>query len=106
MRHSRGVQLPERSHALALDGRVSHECASADRYRIHQPAARPQIIRAAIQLERRLVADIALEDLAVIADRLDRVVGPFLIETEYLAQAGSRAQHPFSVGVVAVQLLV
>ena len=66
------------------------------------PPLRPQIVEAAIQLQRRLGADIALEDLAVIADRLDRVIGPFLVETERLAHAGGRAEHPLDVGVLAL----
>ena len=49
---------------------------SADRRRVLEAALRPQRVEAAGDLERRARADIALEDLAVIADRLDDVVRP------------------------------
>ena len=40
---------------------------STHRHRIHQPALGPQIVEAALKLEGRPLADIALEHLAVIA---------------------------------------
>jgi hypothetical protein len=45
----------------------------------------PEVVEAARQFQRRLRADIALEDLAVIADRLDLAIGPFLVQSQQLA---------------------
>src|SRR5438874_4792240 len=67
---------------------------SADRHRVHQPALGPQIVVAAFELQRRAETKMSVEDLAVIADQLDRVVGPFLVEPERLAHARSGAEHP------------
>src|SRR5205809_4011028 len=56
--------------------RISIGC-SADRHRVDQPALGPQIVVAALDFERRAEPEMLVEDLAVIADRLDCVVGPF-----------------------------
>src|SRR4051794_8740060 len=51
--------------------------ASADRHRVDQATLGPEVVIAALELERRIDAQVLVEDLAVIADRLDRVVSPF-----------------------------
>src|SRR6516225_4162032 len=48
----------------------------------------------------------AFEDLAVIADHLDCVVGPFLVETERLAHAGGDAKHALDAGILALRHFV
>src|SRR4029077_14916738 len=65
---------------------------SADPHRVDQPALGPQIVVAALQLERRAEAEMLVEDLAVIADQLDRVVGPFLVDPQGLAHAWCRTE--------------
>src|SRR6185295_140203 len=58
--------------------------SSADWRRILQPALAPEFVEAASEPERRLLADVAFEALAVIADLLDDVVGPVLREPSHL----------------------
>src|SRR5690606_29969535 len=60
---------------------------------VHQAAAGPQVVESAVQLDRAALADIAFEALAVIADLLDHVVGPFLVEADALAEAGRDAEE-------------
>src|SRR5882672_1009000 len=79
---------------------------SADRHRVDQPALGPQIVVAALDFERRAEPEMLVEDLAVIADRLDRVVRPFLVEAQRLAHAGRGAQHALDVGRLALRHLV
>src|ERR1700719_398686 len=79
---------------------------SADRHRVDQPALGPQIVVAALELERRAEAEMLVEDLAVIADQLDRVVGPFLVEPQGLAHARCPAEHALDVGGFALRHLV
>src|SRR5262245_160803 len=52
---------------------------------VHEAAMAPQVVGTARQLQRRLRADVALEDLAVVAHGLDRAKGPVLVEAEQLA---------------------
>ena len=47
-----------------------------------------------------------VEYLAVIADQLHRVVGPFLVEVQRLAHPGCRAKHALDIGRVALRHLV
>src|SRR5260221_14758982 len=93
----------QRSRRPWRDGGVP---CSANGHRVHQPALGPQIVETALELERRILADIAVEDLAVIADQLDDVVGPFLVETDRLAHARRHAEDALDVGIVGLELLV
>src|SRR5712691_9532758 len=79
---------------------------SADRHRVDQPTLGPQIVVAALELERRAETEMPVENLAVIADRLDRVVGPFLIEPQSLAHARSGTEHALQIGGLALRHLV
>src|SRR5207244_7766195 len=47
--------------------------SSAERDRVHEPAAGPEIVEPALELQGRGLADIALEAVAVIADELHDV---------------------------------
>src|SRR5689334_9841398 len=69
-RLGRDTSLVAPSATVVTPPLLKGERGSADRHRVHQPAARPQIVEAAIELQRRILADVAVEDLAVIADRL------------------------------------
>src|SRR4051812_2544982 len=62
--------------SATMPGPLPNAVRSADRHRVHQPALCPQIVLTAAQLQGRAFADVALEDLAVIADRLDDVDDP------------------------------
>src|SRR5260370_5136555 len=79
---------------------------SADRHRVDQPTLGPQIVVAALKLQRRGEAEMPVEDLAVIADRLDRVVGPFLVQPQRLAHAGGGAEHALDAVRLALGHLV
>ena len=58
---------------------------SADRRRVLDAALGPQLVQAALDLERRALPDVAFEHLAVIADMLDDADGPVLGQAELLA---------------------
>src|SRR5258705_5972782 len=73
---------------------------SADRHSINEAALGPQIVGPAIEFKGRAFPDIALEELAVIANRLYRVVGPFLVDAERLSHSRSDAEQPLYRGVV------
>src|ERR1700756_4067699 len=80
--------------------------SSADRHRIHQAAVGPEIVETTVEFELGVLAKGAVEDLAVIADQLDLVIGPFLVEPERLAHARSDTQHALDVGIVALHHVV
>src|SRR6478736_6783799 len=95
-------------------GRVTPEAASivtmpplplpsADRDRVEQTALSPQMIEAALEFELGILAERAVEDLAVIADQFDLVVSPFLVEPQRLARTRSDAEHTFDVRIIALQ---
>src|SRR6266851_5621349 len=90
--------------SLAASGRYTF--SSADRYCIHQATACPQIVEAALEFELGILAEVAVEDLAVIADQLDLVIGPFLVEPERLTHARGDAEHALDVGIVALRHVV
>src|SRR4029077_2456365 len=79
---------------------VAGRARSADRHRVDQAALGPQIVEPAFELERRSEAEMLVEDLAVIADQLDLVVGPLLVEPQIFAHARGDAEHALDVGVV------
>jgi hypothetical protein len=85
----RGCRTPHGSRpAAAACGRRSvggRGCGSAHRRGVHEAALVPQVVAAARQADRRLRADVALEDLAVVAHGLDGAVGPFLVQAQQLA---------------------
>src|SRR6185437_1691499 len=59
---------------------------SSDRRGVLQAALVPQGVQAAADLDRRAHADIALEDLSIVADRLDDAIGPIIGEAKPLAE--------------------
>src|SRR5262245_2643204 len=80
--------------------------ALADRRGVLQAALGPQRVLAAGDLERRALADVALEHLAVVTDLLDDVVDPLLVDAERLAHARRDAEDALDGRVVALQHLV
>src|SRR5476649_804104 len=78
----------------------------ADWRRVLQAAFLPQLVQAAVDLEDRARADIALEALAVVTDQLDDVVDPLLVEPERLAHARGDAEDALDRGIVTLQHLV
>src|SRR6266508_6180335 len=90
-----------------MTGSLLHaERGLPNRRRVLQPALGPQRVLAAGDLERRALADIALEALAVVTNLLDDVVDPLLVDAERLAHARRRAEDTLDRRVLALQHLV
>src|SRR3977135_1568937 len=66
---------------------------SSHRWRVHQPPLRPEPIVVAIELERALAAEVALEHLAVIAHALDDTHRPSFRHAERIAEFVSRTER-------------
>src|SRR5438874_12270724 len=66
---------------------------SADRRRVHQAALGPQVVDAARQVDRRLLAQVALETLAIVAHLLDDAIRPLRIQAEQLAHVLGNAEE-------------
>src|SRR5690606_15344369 len=62
---------------------------SANGHPVLQAALGPELVEAARDLERALLADIALEELAVIADALDDLDREVVVEPEVGAELGA-----------------
>src|ERR1700722_6445240 len=69
---------------------------SENRRRVLQAALGPDIVDAALDTHRR---DVAVPHLAEIADLLDHVVGPFVVETERLAHVPLQTEQTTDVGI-------
>ena len=65
----------------------------SDRRRILKPAVGPQRIDAALDLEARAFAEIAVEHFAVIADQLDDAIGPVGAKAKPLAVIAFKAEQ-------------
>src|SRR5689334_15850812 len=68
--------VPEMRNPGRGPGFASLWKGSANRRRVLQAAILPQGVLAALDLERRVLADVAVEDLAVVAHLLDRRFRP------------------------------
>src|SRR5262245_40394657 len=79
---------------------------SPDRRRVLQAALGPQRVGAARDLQRRALADVAVEYLRVVSDVLDRAVGPVLGQAELLAVIPLGAEEALHVGIGGLHLLV
>src|SRR4029077_8788646 len=78
-----------RSHGSRLSLRsagMTSSPGSPKRRRDQQPAVSPPSVLSSAQTEPRLLAEMALEDVAVIADLLDRLIGPIGREPVLLAK--------------------
>src|SRR3954447_20457848 len=83
-----------------LDAWAAAPSVSTERYRVHQAAVGPQRVLAALELEGRVLADIALEAVAVVPDLLDDVVHPLLVDADRLAVARCDAEEALDGGIV------
>src|SRR5688572_25487657 len=72
-----------------------------DRGRIHEAPFVPQIVGSAREVERRLLADVAREDLAVVARGLEGPHHPVLVEAQQLARVLGGAQDAHHDRVLA-----
>src|SRR6188508_2639458 len=95
-----------RTAALAGGGAKRSSKMLADRRRVLQAALRPQLVQAALDLERAAGADMLVEALAVVTDLLDDVVDPLLVDPERLAHARRDAEDALDRRVLALQHLV
>src|SRR5215813_6184780 len=86
--------------------RSSAPPASSDRRGVLQAALGPQPVEAALDLERRAHAEVALEALAVVPDLLDDGVDPLLVDPQCLAHARRHAEDALDRRVVAFQHVV
>src|ERR1700759_5790209 len=66
---------------------------SLERNGVLQAALGPERVQTALQLERARLADIAFENLAVIAGRLERGLQPLVVEPEPRAEIAGDAEQ-------------
>src|SRR5271166_6148572 len=111
-----GAQFPQCSTAGNETGRPASRTAristarvctgsvrSADRWRVLQAAFVPQVVDAARHAER---SHVAIPLLAEVADLLDDVIGPLVVDPERLAHVAVDAEQALDVGVVGLQHVV
>src|SRR4051812_23558799 len=89
------------SIAIARFVRVSPE-----RRREQQAAVLPQSVLSAAQAEPRTFAEMPLENLAVIPDLLDRLIGPVGREAVLLAEIVADAEQALDLGHLALFHLI
>ena len=79
-------------------------------YRIGGAYCRPPLVHkrveAALDLDRRAHADVALERFAVVPDRLDDAIGPIVREAQALAEIALDAEQAADVGLGRFEHLV
>src|SRR4029450_10535132 len=71
-----------------------------------QAALGPELVQATVDLEQGVLADIAVEALAVVTDLLDDVVDPLLVDAERLAHARRDTEDALDGGILALQHLI
>src|SRR5690242_5746438 len=74
-------------------GSAGLDWLSAQQGRGHQALVVPEVVEAALELDRALGAEVALEHLAIVADRLDGVEGPGIVEAELDAEIAGHAEQ-------------
>src|SRR5262252_4767092 len=79
---------------------------STDRRGVLNTTLGPKRIEAARDLQRRALAEIALEDFPVIADVLDDAVDPVLGQPQLFAVIAFGAQQALDFGIVGFELLI
>src|SRR5260370_6235800 len=80
---------------------IRSRLSSAPGQRILQPTLRVEVVPATRQLER---TEIGVVILAVIADGLDDVVAPGVVDSEQLAEIALEAEEPAGLGVLRFRL--
>src|SRR5580698_1330989 len=79
---------------------------SANGQTVLQAALGPQRVEAARDLQRRALADVALKNFAVIADRLDDAIGPVVGEPEPFTELAFEAEQAADFRIGGVLLIV
>jgi hypothetical protein len=96
---------------MLLRGRARADRARApptatDRRRHHLPAVGDERIASPLEVERRLRADVAVPDVAVVADGLDRLVRVVVRHAELAAEIAAHAEQALHVGVLRALLRI
>src|SRR4051812_25173881 len=79
---------------------------SADRNTVLQTALCPERVKAALDLERRTLADVALKDFAVVAHVLDDLRHPVVGQASCFAEFALCAEEMFDLRIVRLRHLV
>src|SRR5262249_3146270 len=96
--------LPQpRSGRAPAPGR--ERVGSADRRRVLDAALGPERVEAALDLERRALADVALEHFAVVAHVFDDARGPILGQPELFAVIALGADKLLDIRIVRAERL-
>src|ERR1041385_8939117 len=97
---SRPAPLRERRRASRGPPAAKDVAPLTDRRRVLDAVLGPQRVDAAGDLQLRTSADIALEDLVVIAEMVDHIISPVVAEAEALAELAIDAEQAADVLVV------
>src|ERR1700730_3971859 len=79
---------------------------SADWRSIKKPTFRAQRIHAAIDLQWRSLTEIAVEDLAIIADELDGAISPFRVESHRFVEVAFKSEQTPDLRVFGCRLFI
>src|SRR3954471_6664933 len=93
-----------RASAVAARIRPNPRIASANRYRHHQSAVGDERVTSALEAQRCLRAHVAIPYLAVIADRLDRLVGIVVRDAELRPEVAADTEQALHVGILRAAL--
>src|SRR3982750_1341914 len=99
---ARGRQVADPEASLQRTARTR----SADWDAVLQPAVHPERVKAALDLERRTLADVALKDFAVVAHVLDDPHPPIVGQASGFAELSLRAEETLDLRVVRLRHLV
>src|SRR6202035_461366 len=101
---ARAISAMGRPVAAATPGQAT--VPSANGQAVLQAALGPQRVEAARDLQRRALADIALKNFAVIADRLDDAIGPVVGQPHAFAELTFEAEQAADFRIGRVLLIV
>src|SRR3954453_15294878 len=86
--------------------RFARPTRSAERWCDQQPAVLPELVLPAREAEPRAFAQVALEDLAVVSDLFDRLIGPVGREAVLLPEIIAHAEQALDLRYLALLHLV
>src|SRR5437764_7563814 len=82
--------------------RFARPTRSPERWRDQKAAVLPELVLPARETEPRAFAEMALEDVAVVSDLLDRLIGPVGREPVLLSEIVADAEQPPDLGHLAL----
>src|SRR3954454_16928227 len=86
--------------------RFARPTRSAERWRDHQAAVFPELVLPAREAEPRALAQMPLEDLAIVSDLLDCLIGPVGREAVLLPEIIAYAEQALDLRYLALHHLV